>query len=75
MLGYQIRSSKQVLIDLSLGLSNRYVNFPRVLESTTIDPGTGNLEVVFDLSPEENRYQTIGIIGGLKIAYLIKERR
>jgi hypothetical protein len=75
MLGYQIRSSKQVLIDLSLGLSNRYVNFPRVLESTTIDPGTGNLEVIFDLSPEENRYQTIGIVGALKIAYLIKERR
>jgi hypothetical protein len=75
MMGYQIRSSKQVMIDLSIGISNRYVNFPRVLESTTIDPGTGNLEVVFDLSPEENRYQTIGIIGGLKIAYLIKERR
>ena len=75
MLGYQIRSSKQVMVDLSIGVSNRYVNFPRVLESTTIDPGTGNLEVVFDLSPEENRYQTIGIIGGLKIAYLIKERR
>jgi hypothetical protein len=75
MLGYQIRSSKQVMVDLSIGISNRYVNFPRVLESTTIDPGTGNLEVVFDLSPEENRYQTIGIIGGLKIAYLIKERR
>ena len=75
MLGYQIRSSKQVMVDLSIGISNRYVNFPWVLESTTIDPGTGNLEVVFDLSPEENRYQTIGIIGGLKIAYLIKERR
>lgn len=75
MLGYQIRSSKQVMVDLSIGVSNRFVNFPRVLESTTIDPGTGNLEVVFDLSPEENRYQTIGIIGGLKIAYLIKERR
>jgi hypothetical protein len=75
MMGYQIRSSKQVMVDLSIGVSNRYVNFPRVLESTTIDPGTGNLEVVFDLSPEENRYQTIGIIGGLKIAYLIKERR
>jgi hypothetical protein len=74
MLGYQIRSSKQVMVDLSIGVSNRYVNFPRVLEKT-IDPGTGNLEVVFDLSPEENRYQTIGIIGGLKIAYLIKERR
>ena len=75
MMGYQIRSSKQVMVDLSIGVSNRYVNFPRVLESTTIDPGTGNLEVVFDLSPEENRYQTIGIIGGLKIAYLLKERR
>ena len=74
MLGYQIRSSKQVMVDLSIGVSNRYVNFPRVLEKT-IDPGTGNLEVVFDLSPEENRYQTIGIIGGLKIAYLLKERR
>jgi hypothetical protein len=74
MLGYQIRSSKQVMVYLSIGVSNRYVNFPRVLEKT-IDPGTGNLEVVFDLSPEENRYQTIGIIGGLKIAYLIKERR
>ena len=74
MMGYQIRSSKQVMVDLSIGVSNRYVNFPRVLE-TTIDPGSGNLEVVFDLSPEENRYQTIGIIGGLKIAYLLKERR
>ena len=75
MMGYQIRSSKQVMVDLSIGISNRYVNFPWVLESTTIDPGTGNLEVVFDLSPEENRYQTIGIIGGLKIAYLLMERR
>ena len=75
MLGYQIRSSKQVMVDLSIGISNRYVNFPRVLKSTTIDPGTGNIEVVFDLSPEENRYQTIGIIGGLKIAYLLMERR
>jgi hypothetical protein len=51
------------------------VNFPKVLESTTIDPNTGELMVVFDLSPEENRYQTIGIIGGLKIAYLLMERR
>jgi hypothetical protein len=75
MMGYQIRSSKQVMVDLSIGVSNRYVNFPKVLESTTIDPNTGELMVVFDLSPEENRYQTIGIIGGLKIAYLIKERR
>jgi len=75
MLGYQIRSSKQVMIDLSLGLSNRYVNFPKVLESTTIDPNTGELMVVFDLSPEQNKYQTIGIVGGLKLAYLLKERR
>jgi hypothetical protein len=75
MLGYQIRSSKQVMVDLSIGVSNRYVNFPKVLESTTIDPNTGELMVVFDLSPEENRYQTIGIIGGLKIAYLLMERR
>ena len=74
MLGYQIRSSKQVMVDLSIGVSNRYVNFPRVLKKT-IDPGTGNPEVSFDLSPEENRYQTIGIVGALKIAYLIKERR
>jgi len=74
MLGYQIRSSKQVMADLSIGVSNRYVNFPRVLEKP-IDPGTGNPEVSFDLSPEENRYQTIGIVVGLKIAYLIKERR
>ena len=75
MLGYQIRSSKQVMIDLSLGLSNRYVNFPKVLESTTIDPNTGELMVVFDLIPEQNKYQTIGIVGALKIAYLLKERR
>jgi hypothetical protein len=74
-MGYQIRSSKQVMVDLSIGVSNRYVNFPKVLESTTIDPNTGELMVVFDLSPEENRYQTIGIIGGLKIAYLLMERR
>ena len=74
MMGYQIRSSKQVMVDLSIGLSNRYVNFPRVLEKN-IDPGTGNPEVFFDLSAEENRYQTIGIIGGLKIAYLLMERR
>ena len=74
MMGYQIRSSKQVMVDLSIGLSNRYVNFPRVLEKN-IDPGTGNPEVFFDLSAEENRYQTIGIIGGLKIAYLLRERR
>ena len=75
MLGYQIRSSKQVMVDLSIGVSNRYVNFPNVLESNTIDPNTGNLEVVFDLSPELNKYQTIGIVGALKIAYLLKERR
>jgi hypothetical protein len=75
MLGYQIRSSKQVMVDLSLGLSNRYVNFPKVLESTTIDPNTGELMVVFDLIPEQNKYQTIGIVGALKIAYLLKERR
>jgi hypothetical protein len=75
MLGYQIRSSKQVMVDLSVGLSNRFVNFPKVIESTTIDPTTGELNVVFDLIPEANKYQTIGIIGGLKIAYLLKERR
>ena len=75
MLGYQIRSSKQVMIDLSLGLSNRYVNFPKVLESTTIDPNTGELMVVFDLIPEPNKYQTIGIVGAFKIAYLLRERR
>ena len=67
MMGYQIRSSKQVMVDLSIGISNRYVNFPMV----TIDPNTGDL----NLSPEENRYQTIGIIGALKIAYLLRERR
>ena len=66
MMGYQIRSSKQVMVDLSIGISNRYVNFPMV----TID-STGDLK----LSPEENRNQTIGIIGGLKIAYLLRERR
>ena len=75
MLGYQIRSSKQVMIDLSLGLSNRYVNFPKVLESTTIDPNTGELMVVFDLIPEPNKYQTYGIVGAFKIAYLLRERR
>jgi hypothetical protein len=75
MLGYQIRSSKQVMVDLSVGLSNRFVNFPKVIESTTIDPTTGELNVVFDLIPEANKYQTIGLIGGLKIAYLLKERR
>ena len=75
MMGYQIRSSKQVMVDLSIGISNRYVNFPRVFETTTFDPNTGNQVVVFDLSTEENRYQTIGIIGGLKIAYLLMERR
>jgi hypothetical protein len=75
MMGYQIRSSKQVMVDLSIGVSNRYVNFPRVFETTTFDPNTGNQVVVFDLSTEENRYQTIGIIGGLKIAYLLMERR
>jgi len=75
MLGYQIRSSKQVMVDLSVGLSNRFVNFPKVIESTTIDPNTGELNVVFDLIPEANKYQTIGLIGGLKIAYLLKERR
>jgi len=67
MMGYQIRSSKQVMVDLSIGISNRNVNFPMV----TIDPNTGDL----NLSPEENRYQTIGIIGALKIAYLLRERR
>ena len=75
MLGYQIRSSNQVMVDLSLGLSNRYVNFPKVLESTTIDPNTGELMVVFDLIPEQNKYQTIGIVGAFKIAYLLRERR
>jgi hypothetical protein len=75
MLGYQIRSSKQVMVDLSVGLSNRFVNFPKVIESTTIDPTTGELNIVFDLIPEANKYQTIGLIGGLKIAYLLKERR
>ena len=67
MMGYQIRSSKQVMVDLSIGISNRYVNFPMV----TIDDSTGDLK----LSHEENRNQTIGIIGGLKIAYLLRERR
>jgi hypothetical protein len=45
------------------------------LESTTIDPNTGELMVVFDLIPEQNKFQTIGIVGALKIAYLLKERR
>jgi len=67
MLGYQIRSSKQVMVDLSVGLSNRFVNFPKVVPDT--DPNT------FVLIPEANKYQTIGIIGALKIAYLLKERR
>ena len=67
MLGYQIRSSKQVMVDLSVGLSNRFVNFPKVEPDT--DPNT------FVLIPEANKYQTIGLIGGLKIAYLLKERR
>lgn len=78
MMGYHIRSNDRFLVDLSLGLSNRLVNFPIVYEKNTIDPTTGqelNQAFIDENSDNDGRYRNIGIFMGLKVGYLMGSGR
>ena len=76
MMGYHIRSSDRFLVDLSLGVSNRFVNFPIVAENYTIDPVTGQeLYQAYIDESSDGRYRNIGIFMGLKVGYLMGSGR
>jgi hypothetical protein len=76
MIGTQLRSSERVMVDLSMGLSNRYVNFPLVLEDYTIDPVTGQERYVARLDEtQDGRSRNIGFFVGIKLGYLLAAAR
>ena len=76
MMGYHIRSSDRFLVDLSLGVSNRFVNFPIVATNYSIDPVTGQeLYQAFLDESRDGRFQNIGIFAGLKVGYLMGSGR
>jgi hypothetical protein len=76
MIGTQLRSSERIMVDLSMGLSNRYVNFPLVLEDYTIDPVTGQERYVARLDETQNaRSQNLGFFVGIKLGYLLAAAR
>ena len=76
MFGYHIRSSDRFLVDLSLGLSNRFVHFPIVAENYTFDPITGQEQYyAFINESSDGRYRNIGILMGLKVGYLMGSGR
>ncbi|MEY2649752.1 MAG: hypothetical protein RL608_426 [Bacteroidota bacterium] len=72
MIGTQLRSSDRVMVDLSMGLSNRYVHFPVLLEDYSIDPVTGQERYFARLDEtQDGRSQNIGFFVGVKLGYLI----
>ncbi|MEY3711373.1 MAG: hypothetical protein RL104_156, partial [Bacteroidota bacterium] len=76
MIGTQLRSSERIMVDLSMGLSNRYVNFPLVLEDYTIDPVTGQERYVARLDEtQDGRSRNIGFFVGIKLGYLLATAR
>ncbi|MFM6999370.1 MAG: hypothetical protein ACKOX0_09080 [Bacteroidota bacterium] len=76
MIGTQLRSSDRIMVDLSMGLSNRYVNFPVVVEDYTIDPVTGQERYVARLDEaQDSRSQNLGFFVGIKLGYLLAAGR
>jgi hypothetical protein len=76
MIGTQLRSSDRIMVDLSMGLSNRYVNFPVVVEDYTIDPVTGQERYVARLDEaQDGRSQNLGFFIGIKLGYLLAAGR
>jgi hypothetical protein len=76
MIGTQLRSSERVMVDLSMGLSNRYVNFPVVLQDYTIDPVTGQEQYLARLDETQSgRSQNLGFFVGIKLGYLLAAAR
>ena len=76
MIGTQLRSSERVMVDLSMGLSNRYVNFPLVLQDYTIDPVTGQERYLARLDEtQDGRSRNIGFFVGIKLGYLLAAAR
>ena len=76
MIGTQLRSSDRVMVDLSMGLSNRYINFPLVLQDYTIDPVTGQERYFARLDETQSgRSQNIGFFVGIKLGYLLDRGR
>jgi hypothetical protein len=55
-----------------MGLSNRYVHFPVLLEDYSIDPVTGQERYFARLDEtQDGRSQNIGFFVGVKLGYLI----
>lgn len=76
MMGYHIRSSDRFLVDLSFGLSNRFVNQPFVGSNYSIDPNTGQELYLAYLDDTRNSdYQNIGVFMGIKVGYLVGSGR
>jgi hypothetical protein len=69
MIGYHIRSNDRFMVDLSLGVSNRLVNFPIVSSLDT------NNRTVDPFIARDNSYRNIGIFMGLKVGYLMGSGR
>ncbi|MBM3433234.1 MAG: hypothetical protein FJX93_00555 [Bacteroidetes bacterium] len=76
MIGTQLRSSDRIMVDLSMGLSNRYVHFPVVVEDYTIDLVTGQERYVARLDEtQDGRSQNLGFFVGIKLGYLLSTNR
>jgi hypothetical protein len=59
-----------------MGLSNRLVNYPVVVENYLIDPNTGQELYVAALDEtQDSHYQNIGFFLGLKVGYLVGSGR
>ncbi|MEY4461116.1 MAG: hypothetical protein RL429_1105 [Bacteroidota bacterium] len=76
MIGTQLRSSDRVMVDLSIGLSNRFVNFPVLVEDYSIDPVSGQERYFARLDEtQSSKTQNIGFFAGVKLGYLLAGRR
>ena len=68
ILGLQIRSSENLLMDFYAGLSQRHITWDRLSLIQSIDPNTGDLVTLVDIT--QNQYPTLGVLLGFKLGYL-----
>ena len=68
ILGLQIRSSENLLMDFYAGLSQRHITWDRLSLIQSIDPNTGDLVTIVDIT--QNQYPTLGVLLGFKLGYL-----
>ncbi len=68
ILGLQIRSSENLLMDFYAGLSQRHITWDRLSLIQSIDPNTGDLMTLVDIT--QDQYPTLGVLLGFKLGYL-----